>query len=156
MNNQPSKRGRKPKPQVKLEPLTEVPSFEGFGLNAVAQEYWLAMAPQLIAANILTELHIATFAELCRYYAEHRMLAEMLASDPGKAISTTANGYSSESPYVRMRDKAFTTVQRLWPKFGLHPESLAKMRKHGGISATPKSKLETFGAKKYQEAEDDE
>ena len=146
------KRGRKPKPQVKLEPLTEVPSFEGFGLNDMAKEYWMAMAPQLIAANILTTLHVATFAELCRYYAEHRQLAEMISNDPSKAISTTANGYSSESPYVRMRDKAFITVQRLWPKFGLHPESLAKMRKHGGITATPKSKLATFGAKKYEEA----
>lgn len=146
----PVKRGRKPKPQVKLEPLTEVPSFDGFGLNEIAKEYWLAMAPQLIAANILTQLHVATFAELCRYYAEHRQLAEMIASDPGKAISTTANGYTSESPYVRMRDKAFITVQRLWPKFGLHPESLEKMRKHGGVSASPKTKLETFGAKKYK------
>lgn len=153
MSNLPTKRGRKPKERVKLEPLTEVPSFEGFGLCEVAKSYWMSMAPQLIAANILTELHVATFAELCRYYAEHRKLSEWLAEDPNRMVSVTKNGYESESPRLRMRDKAFLTVQRLWPKFGLHPESLAKMRKHGGIGAPPKTKLEGFASSKFGKSE---
>ena len=143
------KRGPKPTAQVKLEPLTEIPNPEGYDLDKEAEAYWFRMAPQLIAANILTSIHVATFAELCRYYSEHRRLSKWLAEDPERAIITTEKGYSMESPQLRMRDKAFLTVQRLWPKFGLHPESLAKMRKHGGISAEPKTKLEGFGQQKY-------
>lgn len=144
-----SKRGRKPKQIVKLEPLAEIPSPDEWGLCKYGVQYWNTHAPQLIKLEILTELHVPTFAELCRHYGEYRRLTDWLDEDPDRAIITTDKGYQLEAPQVRMRDRAFKTVQQLWPKFGLHPLSLAQMRKHGGIASKKTSGIEDFARGKY-------
>ena len=144
-----TKRGRKPTPVVQLEPLTQVPTPDGWGLCEYGVKYWENHAEQLIKLGILTELHIPTFAELCRHYGEYRRLTDWLDKDPERAIITTDKGYQLEAPQVRMRDRAFKTVQQLWPKFGLHPLSLAQMRKHGGIATKKKSGIEEFARGKY-------
>jgi P27 family predicted phage terminase small subunit len=143
------KRGRKPKEVVKLEPLDSIPDPARFGLSGYARDYWEEHVPELVRLGILTALHVPTFAELCRHYGEYRTLSDWLAEDPDRAIMTNANGYSSESPQVRMRNMAFKVFTSLLPKFGLHPLSLAQMRKHGGLTVRKTTGIEEFAKGKY-------
>lgn len=133
----------------KSTPINEVPSPDDYKLCEHGKRYWETHAPQLVEANILTPLHIETFADLCRCYGEYRRLSDWIAEDPNRAMFITDKGYAMESPQLRMRDRAFANVQKLWPKFGLHPLSLAQMRKHGGISTRKASTVADFARGKY-------
>lgn len=135
------------------QPIVEVPSPEPHQLNEEATAYWNAIAPQLVAANILTPLHVDTFAALCRTYGEYILLSRWLDEDPGRYTFTMGdNNYQQISPQVTQRDKALAVLQKLWPMFGLHPKSLAEMRKHGGIAGGGKD-LTEFAKGKYQKTE---
>lgn len=136
----------------KSEPITELPSPELYGLEGYAAEYWLRIAPQLMAVGLLTSLHVDTFAEICRTYAEYRRIDDWLHEDPTRFTFVTKTGYESETPQVRMRDRALATLQKLWPKFGLHPFALAQMRKHGGVSLPRVSPLQQFAQTKYDQS----
>lgn len=118
----------------KSEPLTEVPQPPGY-LGDVAKAYWREMAPRLVAVNLLTGLHLNTFAVLCEQYQEYRAYADYLAEDPMRCLFTTDNGYQQETPQVRMRNNALNNLNKLWAKFGLTPHGLSTMRKHGGVTA---------------------
>ncbi len=104
------------------------------------------LAPQLVAANILTALHLESFAILCETYEEYRILSTWLREDPSRATVIAASGYVSESPQVRMRDRANANLQKLWLKFGLTPMALAQMRKHGGVGGKTVPKIKAFAA----------
>ncbi len=150
----PVKRGRKPneKAAVKSEPLKDVPDPPDH-LGEFAQQYWKKLAPQLVAANILTALHLESFAILCETYEEYRVLSTWLRADPSRATVIAASGYVSESPQVRMRDRANANLQKLWLKFGLTPMALAQMRKHGGVGGKTVPKIKAFAAKRNDEQE---
>lgn len=137
------------KPVKKSEPIKHVPSPEGFGLCPIGEAYWRRLAPQLVEINVLTELHLETFAELCRLYGEYRTLTHWLTEDPSRATITMKNQGEVQSPQVSMREKALTNLQKLWPKFGLHPFSLAQMRKHGGIPSNKGASIQAFAQRKY-------
>jgi P27 family predicted phage terminase small subunit len=137
------------KPVKKSQPIRHVPSPDGFDLCPIGEAYWRRLAPQLVEINVLTELHLETFAELCRMYGEYRSLTKWLLEEPGRATFTSESGYEAESPQVRMREKALANLQKLWPKFGLHPFSLAQMRKHGGIPSNKGASIQAFAQRKY-------
>ncbi len=134
----------------KSPPIQSAPNPEGFGLCEIGKAYWNRLAPQLVEINLLTELHLETFAELCRTYGEYRRLTNWLMEDPSRATFTSESGYESESPQVRMREKALANLQRLWAKFGLHPFSLAQMRKHGGIASNKGAGIQAFARRKTE------
>ena len=143
-----AKRGRKPKEQVKLQPLTEVPEPPDY-LGETAQEYWRIIAPQLVSANILTALHLQSFAILCETYEEYRTLSAWLREDPSRmTFKAKDSGYEQESPQVRIRDRANANLQKLWLKFGLTPMALAQMRKHGGLANREAPKIRQFASRK--------
>lgn len=127
-----------------LPSLSNVPSPVGFGLCKVGEQYWRSVAPKLVELNLLTALHLETFAELCRMYGEYRTLSKWLIDDPSRCTFSSESGYESESPQVRMRDKALANLQKLWPKFGLHPHALEQLRKHGGIPSSKGAALKAF------------
>lgn len=148
------KRGRKPKEQVKLQPLTEVPQPPEY-LGDIAKDYWRVIAPQLVAANILTALHLESFAILCETYEEYRELSAWLREDPTRMTFVAESGYESESPQVRIRDRANANLQKLWLKFGLTPMALAQMRKHGGLVNKEAPKIKQFARRKVANSTDD-
>jgi P27 family predicted phage terminase small subunit len=138
--------------KTKSPPISQLPLASEYGLKSnEAINYWNRIGPQLISIGVLTLLHLDTFAQLCRTYAEYRRLDDWLNEDESRFTFMTQTGYESEAPQVRMRDKAMATLQKLWPKFGLSPLSLAQMRKHGGVALTKVSPLQAFAQKKYAE-----
>lgn len=141
------------KARARSTPVDELPSPEDFGLDGRAAEYWHRIAPQMVKVGLLTPLHIDTFAEICRTYAEYRRLDEWLKEDPSRLTFTSDKGYESETPQVRMRNQALATLQKLWPKFGLTPFALAQMRKHGGVVLPTKSSIQKFAERKNGKAE---
>ena len=135
---------------TRSQPLSNVPSPDGYHLDQYGREYWRKLAPQLVEANLLTALHLDTFAALCRTYSEYIRLSIWLEDDPDRAtfvISET--GYEQTAPQVTQRDKALANLQKLWPKFGLHPHSLGQMRKHGGLGTGSAKSLLDFAKGKY-------
>ncbi|QDV26728.1 phage terminase small subunit P27 family [Aureliella helgolandensis] len=144
-----ARRGRKPKTEAKSEPLAEVPEPPS-DLGAYAANYWRSLAPQLVELGILTPLHTETFRVLCETWQEYRTLSQWLEADPSRMTFITASGYEQETPQLRQRDKAAATLQKLWSKFGLTPNALAQLGKHGGVKARTASAISKFAQKKYE------
>ncbi len=135
---------------TRSKPLSNVPSPDGYHLDEFGREYWLKLAPQLFEANLLTALHLDTFAALCRTYSEYLKLSIWLEEDAARGTFAMGdNGYEQTSPQVTQRDKALANLQKLWPKFGLHPHSLGQMRKHGGLGTGSAKSLLDFAKSKY-------
>lgn len=135
---------------TRSQPLSNVPSADGYHLDHYAIEYWNKLAPQLVEANLLTPLHLDTFAALCRTYSEYLRLCIYLEEDEDRAtFIVSESGYEQTSPQVTQRDKALANLQKLWPKFGLHPHSLGQMRKHGGLGTNSAKSLVEFAKSKY-------
>lgn len=135
---------------TRSQPLSNVPSPDGYHLDDRGREYWLKLAPQLVEANLLTALHLDTFASLCRTYSEYLRLSIWLEEDAERATFAMGdNGYEQTAPQVSQRDKALANLMKLWPKFGLHPHSLGQMRKHGGLGTGSAKSLLEFAKSKY-------
>jgi P27 family predicted phage terminase small subunit len=141
-----------PKPKrtktAKAKPLDQVPPVPE-GLGDFGTEYWSRLAPLLVEAKILTPLHLESFRALCEAWERYRNLTNELAQKDSWTFETE-KGYVAELPEVRMRDQALQQLQRLWPKFGLTPEALAKLGKHGGARRNKLTPLEAFAAAKYE------
>jgi P27 family predicted phage terminase small subunit len=148
--SQDSNRVPSPAELTRSQPLSNVPSPAGYHLDDFGREYWLKLAPQLVEANLLTALHLDTFAALCRTYSEYIRLSIWLEEAPERATFTISDtGYEQTAPQVTQRDKALANLQKLWPKFGLHPQSLGQMRKHGGLGTGSAKSLLDFAKSKY-------
>ncbi|QDV24402.1 phage terminase small subunit P27 family [Aureliella helgolandensis] len=147
-----TRRGRKPKTEAKSEPLAEVPEPPE-DLGPYARNYWERLAPQLVELGILTPLHTDTFRVLCETWQEYRTLSQWLEADPSRMTFTTNSGYEQVTPQVTQRDKANANLQKLWAKFGLTPNALAQLGKHGGVKARGVSPLTQFAQKKYANEE---
>jgi len=137
------KKPAKPK-AAKLPPLAKVPPAPG-RLGQYGCEYWRALAPLLVKIEALTAIHLATFEVLCETWQTYRDLGDWIDKNPKKLIIETAKGYLIEHPNLRLRQQALGNLKTLWPKFGLTPEALARLGKHGGATARPtKTALQSF------------
>jgi phage terminase small subunit len=75
-----------------------------------------------------------------------------LAEDPSRMTFTTQSGYESETPQLRQRDKALTSLQKLWLKFGLTPHALAQLVKQKGCNiGNSLPAIAEFAKRKYAE-----
>ena len=94
------------------------------GLSDKAVEVWEDLAPRLIVLGLLGEIDASTFGSYCQSYADWLEMTEYLNK---LGISnwywTTENGYRQVIPEVSERNKAFSQMQKLAPKFGLDPSS---------------------------------
>jgi P27 family predicted phage terminase small subunit len=102
-----------------------------------------------VEAKILTPLHLESFRALCEAWERYRRMTTELAKMDSWTFATD-KGYVMEVPEVRMRDSALQTLIRFWPKFGLTPEALARLGKHGGARRNKLTPLEEFAASKYE------
>lgn len=135
------------KRKPKAEPLSEVPAAPK-DLGKHGREYWQRLAPLLVEARILTPLHLEAFKVLCETWQIYREM-QLKLNKLDDWTFTTDKGYCAELPEVRLRQTAIQTLARLWPKFGLTPEALAKLGKHGGAAGGRLPELEAFAAMKY-------
>lgn len=147
-----TRRGRKPKDNAAEKAAAiDVPAAPE-DLGQFGTEYWNALAPQLIEMGILRPMHLDTFRVLCETWNEYRTLTIWLAEDPKRMTFTTQSGYESETPQLRQRDKALTSLQKLWLKFGLTPHALAQLVKQKGCSVgNALTAIAEFAKRKYAE-----
>jgi P27 family predicted phage terminase small subunit len=123
-------------------------------LGKYGKEYWNRIAPILIEIESLTELHLETFKTLCSCWNDYCELSAWMKKNPTQTVFETQRGYMQEHPNVRLRQRALQNLTRLWPKFGLTPEALAKLGKHGGAAASKMANpLQQFAAEKYDDDE---
>lgn len=141
-------KSKAPARKAKAQPLDAVPEPPE-GLGEFGRQYWQRLAPLLVEARILTPLHLESFGVLCETWQSYRTLTDYLGALKDWTF-TTDKGYMAEIPQVRLRQVALLTLQRLWPKFGLTPEALAKLNKHGGARGKRLTPLEEFAASKYE------
>lgn len=141
-----AKRGRKPADKGPVvEPLADVPDPPEH-LGEIAAQYWRSLAPQLVEIRALTAVHLQSFATLCDQWEVYRQTSDYLAADPGRWYQTVGNGgYQQVAPQVGVRERALSNLQKLWPKFGLTPEAMAKLGKHGGLKAPKAAGIGPFG-----------
>ncbi len=133
------------------KPLSEIPDPPKYLVGEFAIEYWKRIAPLLVELKILTALDLESLTALCEAWQTYRSIGAELAADPSKRFFETEKGYQSISPLVSMRNQSLLALQKLWAKFGLTPDSLCKLGKHGGASDSDiKKGLAAFAAKKFE------
>lgn len=139
----------KTKPQSK--PLEKVPPpparLKG---KKYAIEYWKRIAAELVRIRAITTLHLEALEMLCRHWDEYQTLSKWCDENEQRLIVEYESGHMVEHPKVRLKQQAFTNLSKLWPKFGLTPQSLGTLgRNNSGVNvkATTNS-VESFARKK--------
>lgn len=141
---------KNPKPQ-KSEPLKSLPKPPG-RLDVEGKRYWKEIGTELISISALTPLHLRTLEVLCITFSQYLKLNDWCENNPELAVAETEKGYVFEHPNVRLRQKAFENLTKLWAKFGLTPAALQTIGKHGGGNA-PSNPILGFAATKYDDDE---
>lgn len=93
--------------------------IKGYGI-----EIWNFLAPHLISIKLLTENDVPAFATLCNEYDIYRQCI-ILVEEQGY---TVANGSQIiPNPFLTVKNKAFSNMEKLMGKFGLTPADRAKI-----------------------------
>jgi P27 family predicted phage terminase small subunit len=134
-------RGRKPTPTaLKLvrgnpgkRPLNDAeptpPATPGLEcpvwLSAPAREHWPAIAEQLRAAGLLSDIDHAALGLYCEAFARWKDANEKVVKLG--AVVKSAHGYPIPSPYLQVANQAHAQLTRLLSEFGMTPSSRSRV-----------------------------
>lgn len=94
-------------------------------LSAPAQEHWPAMAEQLRAAGLLTNIDHAALGLYCEAFARWKDANEKVVKLG--AVVKSAHGYPIPSPYLQVANQAYAQMTRLLSEFGMTPSSRSRV-----------------------------
>ena len=133
--------------------LTKSPPVPKKLKGEYAVAYWKRITKELVAARTITSLHLEALEALCRQWQDYRTLCDWCDDENNDTIVTYESGHVSEHPKVRLRQLAFTNLQKLWPKFGLTPKGTVEISKGSPAAATVAGHaMSDFAAKKTTNA----
>ena len=93
-------------------------------LSDKAKEIWDDIAPKLIEMGLLGAVDQSTFTSYCQSYADYLELTQYLNKlGPLNWYTEAESGYRQVIPEVAERNKMFTQMQKLAPRFGMDPSS---------------------------------
>lgn len=119
--------GRRPK--LKIEQRSRVehaletvpdppPTLSGYG-----RDYWLRIAPLLVAKGALSAMHLEPLEALCDCWDRYQTLKRWLAEDPERWIDHCTSGRTLPSTAAKQYRESLVELQRLWPRFGVTPHA---------------------------------
>jgi P27 family predicted phage terminase small subunit len=95
-------------------------------LHGEARKEWQRLAPQLVAAGLLTELDVAALSALCVTWALWSEAEQKLASEGLTVVGR--GGAVRPSPWVAIASRAQRDMQLLAAEFGMTPNSRQRIR----------------------------
>ena len=121
---------KKPKPDLKHEPLEDPPAVPEGLSGAYAIEYWQRITAELVSVRQITALHLESLEAMCNEWETYQKITEwMHQAGLNGWIQTNANtGMQQKHPFIMMRKEAFTNLTNLWEKFGLTATGLGKIQ----------------------------
>ena len=95
-----------------------------------AKKEWNRLAPVLVGMDVLTEIDLAAFAELCQNYAyylitDNKILA--LGEQGVYAMQKTTTGYVQQHPLLSLRRQYYEQWRRGLADFGLTPAARSRL-----------------------------
>ncbi|SDE83396.1 phage terminase small subunit P27 family [Terriglobus roseus] len=132
--------GRKPKPAAmhELEGTRNrhknkgrEPQFSGVPtcpdhLDDIAKEEWERVAPELLAAGLLTEADGSALAAYCAAYSRW-INAELQLQQNGMVFHSPKSGYPVQSPYIGIANTSLTLMRQFLTEFGMTPASRSRI-----------------------------
>ena len=101
-----------------------------------ARKHWEKIEPELLSSGILTNIDQDALFLYCESYAQWDEANENIIR---YGLTTgSATGKTSESPYLKIANKAFDNLRKMMIEFGMTPSSRAR------IKATPQKKENNF------------
>lgn len=95
-----------------------------------AREYWKRIIPELVKARSITALHLEALEALCREWQNYLDHTEWIENNPDKLVIQFESGFESEALRVRLAQRCFNNLTKLWPKFGLTPDGMQRIGKN--------------------------
>lgn len=143
----PRKKAKPPK----SKPLAKAPPPPAsIAKQKYAAAYWKAIVPELVRIEAITPLHLESLTTICQWWQVYCEQSAWLDKHPDQVFIETEKGYVYENPRLRLRQKAWENLAKLWPKFGLTPKGLAELQTPGhGTPQANLSPLAAFANQKY-------
>lgn len=94
-------------------------------LSAPAKEHWPAVAGQLRAAGLLSDIDHAALGLYCEAFARWKDANEKVVKLG--AVVKSANGYPIPSPYLQVANQAYAQLTRMLAEFGMTPSSRSRV-----------------------------
>lgn len=85
---------------------------------------WNLLAPHLIVTKLLTENDVPAFAIMCNEYDIYRHCIELVEK---QGYSVENGSQVIPNPFLTIKNKAFSNMEKLMGKFGLTPADRAKI-----------------------------
>ena len=126
---------KKKRDDIEPEQLPEVP-LPPVHLNAIAQEEWRRVSPQLYALRLLTAVDIAALVAYCEVYSTYRQADEILQTmaqaDATKGLLLrTKKENIIQNPMLGIRNKALRDMVFYAAEFGMTPSARARINTGG-------------------------
>ena len=132
---------RRIKNEVTAESLMSVPEPPA-RLLPEAKTEWKRLAPALVNLDLLTELDLQAFAELCQNYAYYLGVDKKI-TDAGTAgvyaMQTTPSGYMQQHPLLSLRRQYYDLWHKGLSDFGLTPAARTRILTDGSKANAPQS-----------------
>ena len=95
-----------------------------------AKKEWRRLAPALLGMDVLTEVDLAAFAELCQTYAYY-IITDRKILEVGEAgvfaMQKTTTGYIQQHPLLSLRRQYYDQWRRGLADFGLTPAARSRL-----------------------------
>ncbi len=99
-------------------------------LDATAKALWKELSGELRRCGLLTKCDRASFAGLCEAWSEYRRASDKI--EQYGATMTAPSGYEVQSPWVSIRNKAWSRFSKAASAFGLSPSARTGLQVQGG------------------------
>lgn len=129
MNNVVDLKGRLPydkTPDKSARPKNEMPK-QPRNFPKMPKAVWEELAPQLLAAGLLTNVDGQAFSLLCRDIADLETVDSKL-NTIDSWIDVTPNGFKVQSVWLNIRNRLHDDIVRLCKEFGMTPASRSTLK----------------------------
>ena len=117
--------GKRPINDAEPTPLASIDLECPDWLSAPAREHWPAIAEQLRAAGLLSDIDHAALGLYCEAFARWKDANEKVVKLG--AVVKSANGYPIPSPYLQVANQAYAQLTRMLAEFGMTPSSRSRV-----------------------------
>lgn len=111
-------------------------------LGELARAEWDRITPDLLTAQLINPLYMAVLAVYCDAWGEYVYARQMIkapAAEGGGYMVTTPNGYSVQSQWLAVMNKAFERMMKAAAEMGLTPSAMARVAGSAQLPLFPDS-----------------
>lgn len=111
-------------------------------LGELARAEWDRITPDLLTAQLINPLYMAVLAVYCDAWGEYVLARQMIKAPEdqgGGYMVKTPNGYSVQSQWLAVMNKAFERMMKAAAEMGLTPSAMARVAGSAQLPLFPDS-----------------